>query len=87
MACRVISTANSGLPMTYCTAFRSWPTTRRPPWVPRAEQHEAARAGHRLDPGPDRRRVDALGERLVDVRLETTETLLERGLHVGEGPI
>jgi hypothetical protein len=32
-------------------------------------------------------RTAALGERLVDVRLETTETLLERGLHVGEGPI
>src|SRR5437899_2882353 len=33
MACRVISTANSGLPRTYCTAFRCWPTIRRSvPW-------------------------------------------------------
>ena len=57
------------------------------PVVARAEQHEAAWAGHRLDPGPGPLRVAAPGERPVHVRLEPTESPLERGLHVGEGPV
>jgi hypothetical protein len=62
----------------------------RTPYADRQRVAVAARSSSfwsSLDPGPDRRRVAALGERLVDVRHETTETLLERGLHIGEGPI
>ena len=46
-----------------------WSTILRllPDPVPAALSHSA---GTRLDPGPDLRRVAALGERLIDVRLK-----------------
>src|SRR5205823_8182257 len=56
--------------MTMVTGSRPSEPPQQPPVVAGAEEQEAARAGHRLEPGPDRRRVAALGERLVDVRLE-----------------
>jgi hypothetical protein len=49
------------------------------------EQHEAARAGHRLDAGPDRRGVAARGGRLDRVRLEPAELSLEVGPDPVEG--
>src|SRR5262249_56167573 len=54
------------------------------PVVLRAEQHETARPGHRLDLGPCSHSVSTCSECLIHVRLEAPQLPLEGRGHVPE---
>src|SRR3954453_14568851 len=77
MACRIISTAITGLPRRLHRFPRLADEPQERPVIARAEQHEAARPGHGLEPSPDRLWVPTR-KPLVGTRVEAPQLTLER---------